>query len=329
MDIATAKTIPLDEFLLAAGHQPAKISGGCKFYRAPYRTENHPSFKLSPDATAWYDHGLGQGGNIIDLAMHLGPCQNVSDALAYIQALIGRTTVSRYRSPASLLPLPVSPQTPIYSLTQAKPFALRDQYNHYTPAASYLKLVRAIEPDVFAPYLLDLVYCAQDQFPRYGFGIPNLAGGFEVRRAGDFFKTTIGPKHVTVFQSQRQPWWQAPWHCFYGLMDLGTFLTLDCPPLGTYNFLVVNSDSLIGHPQPGPDKLAKWGLAEQYLESIPPGQSMVHYPHQDASGQRAYSQLRAFLQEQGWSGCDRAKIYQGFKDWNEKHQADSGIQPQR
>lgn len=324
MTIQQAKAIPLDELLFKLGFQPLNQHGGRYWYRSPLRHEKTPSFVLSKDGRAWYDHGQGVGGNIIDLAMRLGDCPDVPQALAYIESATG-TGLTPYPIPTSRPRLPVRPQPPAYTLISAQPLALRDHRHQYTPAATYLKNRRGIDPQLFAPYLSELVYTGHDNQERSGFGVPNVGGGYEARRAGDFGKTSIGPKHITVFQSNRQHWYEAPWHCFYGLMDFGTFLTIDRPAPGVYNYLLVNSDSLVGQSDQGPQKPARLGLVEQYLLSVPPGQSMLHYPHHDPSGQRAFGQLLAFLTAQQWTGGDRSQLYAGFKDWNEWHQADKGI----
>ena len=322
MNIADAKSIPLDELLQQLGFQPVKQQGGRQWYRSPFRDEKTASFVLSKDGFAWFDHAEGVGGNIIDLAMRLGDCRDVGDALSYIENATGKTG---YTIPPIRQRLPVTPEPPAYALINAKPFAVRDHRNWYTPAATYLKNQRGIDPDVFAPYLSDLVYASKDRKKRYGFGVPNVGGGYEARRSGDFDKMSIGPKNITVFQSSRENWHEAPWHCFYGLMDFGTFLTIDRPAQGVYNFMIVNSDSMIGHPDEGPQRPAREGLAEQYLATVPSGQSMIHYPHSDPSGQRAYHNLLDFLSSHDWTGGDRAHLYDGFKDWNDKHKADKGI----
>jgi len=315
VNIERAKTILLDELLLLLGYHPAKQQGGRLWYRSPFRHERTASFVLAKDRTAWYDHGQGVGGNIIDLAKHLGDCSDVPQALDYLDQVMGNRD-DRIRPIRQLVR--VAPALPAYSLINDTPFAIRDRRGSYTTAAAYLKKVRGIEPEVVAPYLSDLVYARPDGTHRYGFGVPTIGGGYEARRAGDFAKLAIGPKNITVFQSSRPHWQQAPWHCFYSLMDFGTFLGLDRPAPGVYNYLIVNSDSLVGQPP-------RLGLAEQYLATLPAGQSMIHYPHNDSSGQRAFQRLQDWLIQHGWSSGNRSQLYAGYKDWNEWHQAANGI----
>ncbi len=92
MKTQDAKQIPLSQFLTALGHAPVKEVHGEKWYISPFRQEATASFKLSADQRAWYDHGRGHGGNILDLTMQLF---NVSlvDALREIERLVGSPTI--------------------------------------------------------------------------------------------------------------------------------------------------------------------------------------------------------------------------------------------
>ena len=65
-----ARTIPIDRYLYAQGVKPARARmGGCElWYSSPLRQgDKIPSFKIDTLKNLWYDHGLGRGGNIIDL----------------------------------------------------------------------------------------------------------------------------------------------------------------------------------------------------------------------------------------------------------------------
>lgn len=187
------------------------------------------------------------------------------------------------------------------------PFAVYGRGSSLTQSALYLG-TRGVNAERAAPYLEDVTFAGQDGKKRYGFGMPNVSGGYEIRRYGDWQKRSVGTKDVTMFKADRQA---APWHTFYSLIDFCTFLTVDKPPVGAYNFLIINSDSLV-------DK------AILYLDSIPAG-FMIHYPHADESGQRAYHKLVDFLVGQGWSCGDKAYLYSGFKDWTEAREKQLGL----
>ena len=67
-DIENMRRIPLADFLARLGHKPVRRSGNELWYRAPYRNECTPSFRVNVAKQLWYDFGLGKGGDIFTLA---------------------------------------------------------------------------------------------------------------------------------------------------------------------------------------------------------------------------------------------------------------------
>ena len=56
------RQIPIADFLARLGHEPVRRSGNELWYRAPYRSERTPSFRVNVAKQLWYDFGLGKGG---------------------------------------------------------------------------------------------------------------------------------------------------------------------------------------------------------------------------------------------------------------------------
>jgi hypothetical protein len=316
MDIKTAKSIPIDQLLQRLGCEMAKTISGCKWYRSPSRIEKTPSFKLTRDAYGWYDHGTGEGGNILDLAyrLHTGlPLagklngQHVKEALTFIENVMG---FAGSLPPSIPRIQPVTSEPHAFTLISHAPFAVYGRGSSLTKSALYLG-TRGVNAERVAPYLEDVTFTGSDEKKRYGFGLPNVSGGYEIRRYGDWAKRSVGTKDVTMFKAERP---MAPWHTFYSLIDFCTFITVDKPPIGAYNYLVINSDSLV-------DK------AIAYLDSLPAG-FMIHYPHGDESGGRAYQKLVDFLTSHGWMSGDKAHLYTGFKDWTEAREHQLGLSTQ-
>ena len=77
----TAREIPITEFLKRSGYSPVKENQHSAWYLSPIRKENDASFKVSKVFNRWYDHGIGKGGNIIDLVIEMNNNSSVSDAL--------------------------------------------------------------------------------------------------------------------------------------------------------------------------------------------------------------------------------------------------------
>ena len=67
-NIDAMRQISLADFLARLGHEPVRRSGNELWYRAPYRSERTPSFRVNVAKQLWYDFGLGKGGDIFTLA---------------------------------------------------------------------------------------------------------------------------------------------------------------------------------------------------------------------------------------------------------------------
>jgi hypothetical protein len=317
MDIQTAKAIPIDFLLQRIGCQPTKTTNGCQWYLSPFRLENTPSFKLTRDRFAWFDHGTGEGGNILDLAFRLDSqqslphkleAQQLKQALAYIDQKVGAP--STRQQPLNNR-MPVETNRPAYTITEHQPFRLVDPTGNSSQAALYLAS-RGISPERVVPYLQEVTFLSADGQKHQGFGLPNVAGGYELRRQGDWAKTAVGPKAITIFKATREA---APWHTFYSLIDFCTYLTIDKPPLGAYHYLIINSDSLVAK-------------AITYLETVPAG-FMIQYPHTDESGQNAFRRLEQFLTSHRWAASHKAYLYEGFTDWTEARERQLAFTPRR
>ena len=67
-EIDAMRHIALADFLARLGHEPVRRSGNELWYRAPYRNERTPSFRVNVAKQLWYDFGTGKGGDIFTLA---------------------------------------------------------------------------------------------------------------------------------------------------------------------------------------------------------------------------------------------------------------------
>jgi DNA primase len=62
------------EYLETLGYQPQKIRNNDYWYLCPLRDEKTASFKVNRKLNAWYDHGIGKGGNMIDFRILYHHC---------------------------------------------------------------------------------------------------------------------------------------------------------------------------------------------------------------------------------------------------------------
>ena len=86
------KQLDIVDYLEKLGHRPQKIRNNDYWYLSPLREEKEPSFKVNRKLNVWYDHGLGKGGNIIDLGNFIPRLQ--------LQRSDGKTTGNFFFSPA-------------------------------------------------------------------------------------------------------------------------------------------------------------------------------------------------------------------------------------
>ena len=77
----TAREISIVEFLKKNGFSPHRENHKEAWYLSPIRDESTSSFKVSKILNRWYDHGLGKGGNVIDLVLDMNNNCSVQEAL--------------------------------------------------------------------------------------------------------------------------------------------------------------------------------------------------------------------------------------------------------
>jgi len=81
----TAREISIVEFLKKNECSPLRENQKEAWYLSPIRKESTPSFKVSKILNRWYDHGLGKGGNIIDLVIEMKHQCTVQESLAILE----------------------------------------------------------------------------------------------------------------------------------------------------------------------------------------------------------------------------------------------------
>ena len=67
----SARNFCLVKILEKLGHFPTRKADKEAWFLSPFRSETEASFKISLALNRWYDHGMGKGGNSIDLLVQL------------------------------------------------------------------------------------------------------------------------------------------------------------------------------------------------------------------------------------------------------------------
>lgn len=276
-DIDMIRRIPLADFLARLGHEPVRRSGNELWYRAPYRSERTPSFRVNVAKQLWYDFGLGKGGDIFTLAGEFAQSVDFMEQARFI-AKAANMVVDRSEKPI----YQPKPAEPAFEGVEAVPL-LR------SPLTDYLA-ERGIPYAVASRYCCRLNYGVRDK--RYfAVGFPNVAGGFEIRSR--FFKGCVPPKDVSSVKTENTT--ADVCSVFEGFMDFLSAATLG---LETGDCLVLNS---VSNVEKAMKHLDAYGRINCFLDRDEAGRRTL-----DVLGKRYDGRV-----------CDRSALYDGCKDLNE------------
>lgn len=279
MTIDEMRQLPLSVFLQWQGHNPMWQKGNDLWYKAPYRDEKTPSFKVNTDKNVWFDFGLGRGGDIFTLA---GEFINSSDFLTqakYISDRAGGTVI------------PVSTPRPAKERVSEPAFQEVEQKTLiYDVLRGYLS-ERGIASEVGARYCRQVSYRVHGK-PYFAIGFPNVAGGWEIRSRQ--FKGCIPPKDISLVSRQDAP--TDACNVFEGFFDFLSAATLGVNKGN--DALVLNS---VGD-------LAK---SFRHLDGY---KTINCYLDNDEAGRRTFEALRTRYKGKV---IDCSGVYAGCKDLNE------------
>ena len=243
-DIDNLRQIPIADFLARLGYESVRRSGNELWYRAPYRSERTPSFRVNVAKQLWYDFGLGKGGDIFTLA---GEFIGSEDFLEQVKFIAETANMPMSASEVRRTAVLSKPSEPVFEGVEAIPL-LR------SPLTDYLA-ERGIPYAVASRYCCRLNYGVRGK--RYfAVGFPNVAGGYEIRSR--FFKGCVPPKDVSLVKAEGS---QADvCSVFEGFMDFLSAATLG---LETGDCLVLNS---VANVEKAMRYLGGYGCIDCYLD---------------------------------------------------------------
>jgi hypothetical protein len=232
--IQEAKQIDLVEYLDKLGYQPEKIRNNDYWYLSPLRDENTPSFKINRKLNAWYDHGIGKGGNIIDFGILYHRC-SVSELL--------KTFLKTDTQPLSFHQQVAGPVLKIKDVPDEKGnIRILEVKELESPA------LKAYLNERYIPIEIAKIYCKEVQFELYSkqrtaIGFQNDCGGFELRSA--YFKGSSSPKFTTLITREKD---YNDLTVFEGFFDFLSYQTAiknqtiqNGLPESQHSFLILNS----------------------------------------------------------------------------------------
>jgi DNA primase len=184
-----AKRIDIVTYLESLFIKPMKVTGNDYWYLSPLRKEKTPSFKINRKLNAWFDHGLGKGGNLIDLGILLYNC-TVAEFLERLSSQGYQNTFSFHQQitkPAE----PLEEEKPKISIK-----AIRELQS--TELKDYIAS-RCISFETAKAFLKEIVLSINEN-EYVALGLKNNSGGFELRGMKEF-KSSISPKDYTSFDT--------------------------------------------------------------------------------------------------------------------------------
>ena len=273
-----ARQISIVEYLAQCGFQPQYIKGADHWYLSPIREENTASFKVNIKRNAWFDFGIGEGGNLIDLGIRLHRC-SVEELLARLSA--GNYALS-FHQPSVVNPGRDTDE-PRITVLGAEPL-------HSPSLVAYIT-GRGIDLTAARWYCREVSFSIADK-TYTAVGFENRSGGYELRNP--WFKGSSSPKDITVISSHDN----AQAVCLVeGFMDFLSLQRLRKLPDTPTDIIVLNSVALVG----------------KSIELLGDYREVYQYLNHDGAGQTAAEKLT----QAGIHAIDSSSFYRGHNDIND------------
>ena len=213
-----ARAFPIEKALAKLGHFPTRSNEKEAWFLSPFRSETQASFKVSKKLNRWYDHGVGKGGNVIDLITEINKCP-VKEALQIIEQ--DQTFFSFHQQPI-FRKEENGHKIAITKIRELTHFALKE----------YLKS-RSISTATAQQLIKEVHYRFKGK-TYFAIGLKNGSGGWELRNR--YYKNSSSPKDITHIKNGNEKLIVTE-----GMFDLLSFLEIDKNLETEYDFLVMNS----------------------------------------------------------------------------------------
>ena len=283
--------IDLVDYLASLGHHPAKHNNLDYWYLSPLHGERTASFKVDRNIQAWYDHGTGQGGDLVGFSKEYHRC-------GYREALAKLREYLNAMEPTIRVKNPDKNPSPALDTTDKHIRIVAERPIEKYCLKQYIQ-GRNISLALAGKYLKEVDYSLYGK-TYTALGFQNDAGGYELRNK--YFKGSSMPKAPTIIllNEGKSCLSGQKLAVFEGFFSMLSFLELlekdkrfaDKPD----NILVLNSLSFLSKSR---DLTTAYGSTDLYLDN-------------DTAGKKATEQALS------WSPklTDRSHLYEEFKDLN-------------
>ena len=267
--------------LAAIGYRPVKKTGNEHLFLSPLRdSDTTPSFSVNETLGCWYDHGSGNGGNIIDFGLKYWPQLPFPEVLKKI----ANTLTIRPNEKLETKRKRTAIKEPHYQVLETKELGANRAIRAYLENRGIWSAARGILKEVY--YYVEDAQKNRKNF--FAAGWQNELGAWEVRNL--HFKGCMGHKAISFIPGN------ADNLCvFEGFMNYLSWLTDE--PFCDDSILVLNSLALI---QSGVSKAKPFANIATYFDN-------------DPSGRAATAAFKEALPQ----SVDHSWVYEGYNDYND------------
>src|ERR1017187_9545399 len=189
-----AKKIDIVTYLENLQVKPTRVTGNDYWYLSPLRQEKDPSFKVNRKLNVWYDHGIGKGGNLIDLGIMIHNC-TVTEFLEKLRS-------QGYQNTFSFHPQTIKNDQLLKK--EISGISIKAIRNLGSPELKNYLESRCIIFEPARAFLKEIDIKMNGKNTKINgneysvLGLKNNSGGYELRGLGNF-KSCISPKDYTIF----------------------------------------------------------------------------------------------------------------------------------
>ena len=221
-----ARAFPIEKTLARLGHFPTRSTEKEAWFLSPFRSETQASFKVSKKLNRWYDHGAGQGGNVIDLICRIQN-SSVKEALNYL---------AQQESSFSFQ------QQELFEGEESHSIVIRIVRAMTYPALEQYLISRRIPLATAKTFCKEVHYVCRDK-KYFALGLVNKSGGWELRNK--YFKGSTSPKDLSLITHGHPSL-----AVVEGMFDLLSLIVKFPAIQDTHDLLVLNSISLADKAAP-------------------------------------------------------------------------------
>jgi hypothetical protein len=278
----------LVDLLARLGYKPVRKSGNGKeqIYKSMLRDDDtHPSFSVDDQLGAWYDHGTGKGGNIIDFGLNYWNGLSFNDVVDKINLLCGTNPDKAPHENVRNLRARKPVKIPHYIIEEIKDLGTHPAITDYIKSRGVYDIAIDRMSEVY-------YYVVDDKGLRKHFfaaGWKNENGSWEVRNK--YFKGCLGHKGLTFI-----PGHEKKLAVFEGYINYLSWKTEN--PSADQSVLILNTLALL---------VAGIAKAKEFS-------SIDVYFDRDAPGHTATNDFVKVLPY----AADRSESYVTYNDYNDK-----------